>query len=176
MTRFSRAATVAAALFAMTSPALAHVELVNDKAPADSSYKAVLMVGHGCAGSPTTELRVQIPEGLILVKPMPKPGWKIAITMQKLAHPIDMEGHQITETVREIEWSGGSLPDNFYDEFVFVGRLPNKPGSVLYLPTVQRCAKGVNRWIDIPAAGQKADDLKGPAPSLTLGPKAAGGE
>jgi uncharacterized protein YcnI len=176
MTRFSCAATVAAASFTMTSPAFAHVELANDKAPAGSAYKAVLMVPHGCAGSATIDLRVQIPDGVIAVKPMPKPGWRITTVVTKLSQPIEVEGDKITEGVREIEWSGGSLPDNFYDEFVFVAQLPNRPGAMLYFPTVQRCAKGVNRWIDIPAGGQNAEDLKGPAPSLTLGPKTAGNE
>ena len=67
-------------------------------------------------------------------------------------------------------------PDSFYDEFIFVAQLPDKPGAVLYFPAIQRCAKGITRWIDIPAQGQSSEDLKEPAPALTLGPKAAGGD
>ena len=86
------------------------------------------------------------------------------------------EGTTITEDVREIDWSGGNLPDGFYDEFVFVASLPDQPGAVLHFPVIQECAKGTVRWIDIPAAGQTEDDVKAPAPALTLGPKRAGGD
>jgi periplasmic copper chaperone A len=176
MSRASLTAIAAVAFFATIPPVFAHVELETSKAAAGGAYKAVLMVPHGCAGSTTIGLRVQIPDGVIAVKPMPKPGWKIATVTQKLAPPIEVEGDKITQSVREIDWSGGNLPDSFYDEFVFVAQLPDKPGTVLYFPAVQRCAKGVTRWIDIPAQGQSSEDLKEPAPALTLGPKAAGGD
>ena len=174
MSRLLSAASLAATLLAAT-PAFAHVELQADKAPAGSSYKAVLMVPHGCAGSPTTGLRVQIPDGVIEIKAMAKPGWKIAIKTAKLGQPVEFEGEKVTEAVKEIEWSGGNLPDSFYDEFAFVATLPDKPGTIIYFPTMQICAKGEKRWIEIPTQGQSSEDLKAPAPSFTLGPKEAGG-
>lgn len=173
MSRITCVASLAATLLA-ASPALAHVELQIDKAPAGSLYKAVLMVPHGCAGSPTTEIKVQIPDVVIGTKPMAKPGWQITIKTANLATPVDLEGQTITEAVKEIDWSGGSLPDNFYDEFAFVTELPDKPGAVIYFPTVQVCAQGETRWIEVPSQGERPDDLKAPAPSLTLGPKETG--
>jgi uncharacterized protein YcnI len=175
MRRILLAAAVSAAA-ATATPAFAHVELEADRAPAGSTYKAVLMVPHGCAGSATVALRVQIPEGVVGSKPMPKPGWKVTTVVKKLAQPIEREGTTITEDVREIAWSGGNLPDSFYDEFVFVAALPNEPGKVLHFPVIQECAKGTVRWIDVPAEGQSEDDVKAPAPALTLGPKQAGGD
>jgi uncharacterized protein YcnI len=176
MRRFLSAGSLAAILFA-AGPALAHVELQTDKAPAAGSYKAVLMVPHGCAGSPTIALKVQIPDGVIGVKPMAKPGWKITIKSAKLTQPLDIEGDKITEAVKEIDWTGGTLPDDFYDEFAFIAaKLPDTPGAVIYFPTVQICAKGETHWIEIPAQGQSGDDLAHPAPSLTLGPKGSGGD
>jgi periplasmic copper chaperone A len=175
MTRFLPAAAVAAWL-ASSAPALAHVELQADKAPAGSSYKAVLMVPHGCGGAATTGLRVKIPDGVIGVKPMPKPGWRIATKSAKLAQPIEMEGMKLTESVTEIDWTGGNLPDNFYDEFAFLVSLPDRPGEVLYFPVIQECTRGQTRWIEIPAQGHSSEDLKTPAPSLTLGPKQPGSD
>ena len=81
------AATLGAAALSAT-PARAHVELETDQAPAGSSYKAVLMVPHGCAGSPTVALRVQIPDGVVGAKPMPKPGWTVTTVVGKLANPV----------------------------------------------------------------------------------------
>jgi len=180
MSRIPCAAAVAASLLlalpAFALPALAHVELALDEAPAGSSYRAVLMVPHGCAGAATTGLRVLIPEGVLGTKPMAKPGWKVAVRRGKLDQPIELEGETITEAVQEIDWSGGSVPDALYDEFVFVAMLPDKPGAVLYFPTIQLCAQGETRWIEIPASGQSSEDLKHPAPSLTLGPKLPGGD
>jgi periplasmic copper chaperone A len=175
MSRTLSAANVAAILLA-ASPALAHVELETDMAPAASHYKAVLMVPHGCAGAATVGLRVKIPEGVIKAKPMPKPGWKVETVVEKLAEPVDYYGTKLTEDVREIRWSGGNLPDAFYDEFVFVAKLPDKPNSVVYFPAIQECAQGETRWIEIPTAGQSSEDLPHPAPALKLGPKGAGGD
>ena len=130
MSRHLSTAAAAAVLLA-AMPAMAHVELQADKAPAGSSYKAVLMVPHGCAGSPTVALRVQIPDGLVGTKPMAKPGWKVSVKAAKLAQPVEIEGETITQAVKEIDWSGGSLPDSLYDEFAFVTNLPDKPGTTL---------------------------------------------
>lgn len=45
-----------------TLPALAHVTLEAPEAAVGGGYKAVFKVPHGCAGSPTVKLRVQVPE------------------------------------------------------------------------------------------------------------------
>ncbi|MGH6943747.1 MAG: YcnI family protein [Geminicoccaceae bacterium] len=157
------------ALLAAWHLATAHVTLETQKASPNSSYKAVLRVGHGCDGKPTTAIRVQIPEGVIAVKPMPKPGWQLDVVKDKYERPYDYYGNELTEGVKEIDWSGGELPDEFYDEFVFVGRLTGfAPGTMLYFPTVQECAGGVHRWIEIPVSGQDPDELGEPAPGLKI--------
>ncbi len=50
-----------------------HVTLEKREAPVGSYYKAVFAVPHGCAGSATVKLRVQIPKALIGIKPMRSP-------------------------------------------------------------------------------------------------------
>jgi len=161
-----------AALAVVATAAYAHVTLEQQQAVAGSTYKAVLRVPHGCEGSPTVRLRVQVPDGMVNVKPQPKPGWELSTVRGKLATPVSGDhGAQITEGVREIVWSGGRLLDEHYDEFAFRGALPNKPGAVVHVPVVQECEKGVERWIEIPAAGQNPGSLKFPAPSLRLTPR-----
>lgn len=162
-------ALVGSALLLTPQLVAAHVTLESKEAPPGSSYKAVLRVGHGCEGNPTTVMRVQIPDGVIAVKPMPKPGWELETVKDKYDRPYDYYGSELTEGVRQIEWSGGRLRDDFYDEFVFVARLSDfEPGTVLHFPTVQECAGAVHRWIEIPAAGQDPDELEEPAPQLTI--------
>jgi uncharacterized protein YcnI len=166
---FSRAAAVATLALLLSPSASAHVTLETQQAAAGSTYKAVLRVGHGCGTSPTTAIRVRIPDGMIAVKPMPKPGWELTTKIAPYAQPIKYYETTLTEGVTEIAWTGGSLPDAWYDEFVFRGRLPDAaPGTTIWFPIVQECADGANRWIEIPAQGRSADDYDYPAAALEI--------
>ncbi len=168
-TSCGRAAALAVLAFLLSPAASAHVTLETPKAPTGSTYKAVLRVGHGCGSSPTTAIRVRIPEGMIAVKPMPKPGWNLATKVEPYARPVKYFESTLTEGVTEIAWTGGSLPDAWYDEFVFRGRLPDAaPGTMVWFPVVQECAEGVSRWIEIPAAGKTADDYEHPAAAVEI--------
>ena len=167
-----KAFTAIAATLAVLSAgaACAHPSLERQEATVGAPYKAVVRVPHGCDGSPTVRVRVQIPEGVIGVKPMPKPGWTIETTRGAYAeaHPY-YHGAVLKEGVREIVWSG-RLADDYYDEFVFVGfmakTLPG--GGRLHFPTFQECEQGRQAWADIPAAGQSSHDVKHPAPAVRL--------
>jgi uncharacterized protein YcnI/copper(I)-binding protein len=153
----------------LATAAAAHVTLEVAQANPSSTYKAVLRVGHGCDGQPTIRLRIQIPEGVVAVKPMPKPGWTLDLVKGPYATSYTVFGEALNEGVKEIVWSG-SLPDEFYDEFVFQARITEafKPGSTVYFPTTQECASTVERWVEIPADGQDTHALKSPAPGLRI--------
>lgn len=168
--KLALAAAIAAgtALSALTA-AHAHVTANPNEAPADSYFRTALRVGHGCTGSPTIAVRVKIPDGVLAAKPQVKPGWTIEIKMRKLDKPVDAgHGRMISEAVDEIAWRGGKLPDAYFDEFGLSLRLPAKAGETLYFPVVQECEQGVHRWIEIPASGQKWEDLREPAPFIRL--------
>jgi uncharacterized protein YcnI len=170
------ASAIVAAILA-TSAASAHVTLEIREAPIGSSYKAVLRVPHGCNGSTTTAIRVRVPDGFIGVKPMPKPGWTLNIVVGKYSKPFRLRGATVTEGATEVSWSGGKLPDAFYDEFVLTGTIADalEPGKTIYFKVVQECEKGVHRWIEIPSgdAHEKAGHTEDsePAPALKLLPK-----
>ncbi|NTA84518.1 DUF1775 domain-containing protein [Agrobacterium tumefaciens] len=165
--------SLAAMMLATVSaiPVMAHITLETPTAKIGSSYKAVLRVGHGCEGKATTAIRVRLPEGVISVKPMPKPGWKIEKTQGEYAKAYDYYGQEKTSGVRELTWSGGPLGDDEYDEFVFRAYVTNafKAGQTVAFPIVQECVDGATtRWIEIPALGKVADDYEHPAPVLTI--------
>jgi uncharacterized protein YcnI len=174
MTKKSSGLAVAAVLLTTWS-ADAHVTLDGRPAAVGTWYKAVFAVPHGCAGSATVKIRVQIPEGVIAVKPMPKPGWNVETIKGKYAADYDLYGTKLSEGVKEVVWSGGRLADDNYDEFVLSTFLTGalKPNTTLYFPVVQECEQGVSRWIDIPADGNAAHghDSKSPAPGVKLMPK-----
>jgi uncharacterized protein YcnI len=166
--------TCAAALFLTTGTALAHVTLETGEAAVGSTYKAVLRVPHGCEGKATTAVRVKLPEGFIAAKPMPKTGWELKMVNGKYAKSYELWGEKVTEGVQEVDWSGGNLPDAYYDEFVLRGTFAGDlaAGETAYFPVVQECEGGaVERWIQIPQAGQSEDDLETPAPGVKLLPK-----
>jgi len=170
MSKTRHSLVCAAVATLMASSASAHVTLENRQAAIGAGYKAVFAVPHGCAGSATTKIRVQIPEGVIAVKPMPKAGWNVEVIKGKYAAEYDYHGTKFSEGVKEVVWSGGKLPDDYYDEFVISTFLTGvlKPDTVLYFPTVQECEQGVSRWIEIPEGDHAAHESKWPAPGVKL--------
>lgn len=166
----------AAAWLALPSLAHAHATLETREAPAGSTYKAVLRVPHGCEGAATRTVRIAIPEGVIAVKPMPKAGWTLSTVKGDYARSYDYHGTPTASGVKEIVWSEGNLPDEFYDEFVFRAYLTDLPaGQVLAFPAVQECDGGEVAWTEIPAAGQDPHSLAHPAPTVTVVAASRGG-
>jgi periplasmic copper chaperone A len=171
MTFSSKIAVLATASFAAlaASPATAHVGLEKPVTERGKSYKAVLKVPHGCEGSATHTVRVDIPEGFIGVKPMPKAGWTIKTQRGAYARSYGYYHGPLAEGVKQIEWSGGSLPDAYYDEFVAAGYVAKElEADALYFKVVQLCDKGELNWVDIPAKGVDAHDLAAPAAVLKI--------
>jgi uncharacterized protein YcnI len=156
--------------FAATG-ASAHVTLETQEAKAGSGYKAVFRVPHGCEGAATIKFTVKIPEGYFSVKPMPHAGWTIETVKGKYAKAYDNHGAKVEEGLVEVSWSGGNLPDAYYDEFVVRGTLAaDLPAGKIYFQAVQECEGGkAERWIEIPEAGKP--EPEGPAPGLNIIPK-----
>ena len=159
--------------------ALAHVGLERPETERGKSYKAVIKVPHGCEGSATHTVRVEIPEGFIGVKPMPKAGWTIKTQRGDYARSYGYFHGPLKEGVKVIEWSGGSLPDDYYDEFAAAGYVAKElKADALYFKVVQVCDKGELKWVDIPYKGVDPHDLAAPAAVLRIAggdaPKAEG--
>jgi len=148
-----RLACTAVALSVSVQAARAQIVLSQPSFEAGQNYAAFFRVEHGCDGSPTLALRVEIPQGVIVLQTPDKPGWRL-------------ETRRVKETLTEITWNG-RLDAKTPDQFGLFLKLPAKTGPV-YFPTVQQCEKGETRWTDIPAAGQAWRDVPHPAPMLQL--------
>ncbi|BCL76872.1 nuclear export factor GLE1 [Jeongeupia sp. HS-3] len=166
--------SLALALVLLAGSAGAHVALLQKYSPADSYYKAVFQVGHGCSGAATTAISVLLPDGMRMAKPMPKPGWKLDIRSGKLARPFESDGKLVRDGVLEVRWLGGALPDAQFDEFSLLLKLPPEQGK-RYFKVVQQCGKEKIEWTEIPAEGQDSADLAHPAPVLEMAPAAGSG-
>lgn len=157
MTTFStKAALAALCTLAFTGLAQAHATLQQGEAKAGATYRGVLRVPHGCEGTATLKVRVRIPEGIYSVKPMPKAGWELSTVKAAYAKTYQDHGTPVAEGVKEIVWSG-KLPDDNYDEFIFIGTISKdlQDGTKLYFPTVQECEKGTANWTDIPTGSER---------------------
>ncbi len=151
------------------TPSFAHATLEVTKAPANSYYKATIRIGHGCEHEPTNTVTVTMPEGFISAKPMPKTGWKVETVKAKFAKSYELHGKKSDHGVTQIRWTGGSLDNNHYDEFVLRGRITDfEAGARISFPIVQTCANGEARWDQIVKEGQDPHDVKSPAPFVTI--------
>ena len=165
-----------AALCVCSASVHAHIVLAEPKGVAGSYHKATLRVGHGCNGAATTALAVQVPAGFQGAKPQPKAGWTITTRKAQLAKPYSSHGKTVAEDVVELRWSAASkeaaLPDEQFDDFAFMGRLPDQPGPV-WVKVLQICDSGQNDWSEIPAQGTSTKGLKLPAALLEVQPAPA---
>ena len=142
-----------AASMVLALPAVAHVEPSPEEVPAGGFSSIAFRVEHGCDGSPTVGVAIEIPEGVSDVVPRAKAGWTI------------------TQTDTTVTWAG-SLDAHQWDDFELSAQMPGTEGETIYFPVVQTCEQGEIAWIQIPAEGEEEPET--PAPGVTL--TAAGGD
>ncbi|MDX2288417.1 MAG: YcnI family protein [Hyphomicrobiaceae bacterium] len=165
--RFSALLVFAATL--QVAPAGAHVT-VEPKSALPGPIKMTFRVPHGCQGSRTTALQVAIPEGIIGVKPAPKPGWSVSMARGSHARAYDyFHGRTESEGVKEVVWSGGDLADEYFDEFALIGFVTDaySPGDRVIFKVSQICKEGRLDWVEIPDAARGTHSAY-PAPVMTI--------
>lgn len=170
MTRPMFALGVAVATLALAAGAQAHVTVEPAEGPSDGYATLEFSVPHGCEESPTTQLRVQIPENVPQVTPEVHPGWSLEVK-EGPKEEVELHGETVTEGVSEVIWTatGDPLPPHFLDRFAMSVKLPAADeGEVVNFPAIQKCEQGETRWIQIPAEGESAEELDEPAPAVTL--------
>jgi uncharacterized protein YcnI len=159
----------AAAVLLLAVPALAHITITPDSAPAGSAAVLTFHIPNEEAHADTTTVDMQIPTdhpiAQLLVKPVP--GWKISVRAITLRKPIVTDDGEFTQAVSEVIWSGGRiLPGQFQDFTVSADPLPAGVSQVAF-KAIQTYSNGdVVRWIDLSQPGQPSPDH--PAPVLAL--------
>lgn len=131
--------------------AFAHVVLTEPVAPPGARYVGQFKVGHGCSGSPTVTLRIEIPAGVSAVSPQDQPGWTVSTERDGAA-------------VKAVVWKNGSLAADKAITFSIAMTLPAQEGPLLF-PARQTCQSGEEYWSQAPLPAGKA---KRPAPLLTV--------
>lgn len=95
--------------------AWAHVRVVPEDVPADS-YEVLTVRVPTERDIPTTEVRVEVPEGFDVSRVEPVPGW-------------DYELEEEAGVVRGITWSGGEIGATEFQQFDVQGKTPAEPGE-----------------------------------------------
>ena len=150
MIKLKLLATIAFAglAFAPMTAAEAHIIIEDMEGKAGYNDMLTLIIPHGCGLSPTTEVRMKMPDGIKFAVPYKGDGWDVEITKRQTDKPVMGEGGAMTEVVDELIWKGNSLPSEELGLFKFMAGLPNTPGKVLYFKTIQTCEDGEERWVD----------------------------
>ncbi len=138
---------MAAAPLVVPAAVPGHVEPQISEAPAGARTTFAFLVEHGCDGSPTTQVSIQVPDGAFDVVPVAPVGWTAAVE--------EVEPKVVTFT-------GGPLADDAQESFGMELVTPNRPGEDVYFPTVQTCEAGEIGWIDT------TDGAEEPAPRIRL--------
>ena len=167
-----------AVVLGVAAPASAHVTISASTTAAGAFTVLTMSVPHGCDGSATTEIVIQIPEEINAVTPTRNPLWEVDKEVEQLDPPVtDAHGNEITERVATVTYTARSpLPDGYRDAFELSVQLPESEGTTLLFPTIQTCEQGESAWIEVPEDGQDAEELELPAPSVTITAAAEGDE
>ena len=108
-------------------------------------------IEHGCDGSPTTDLKFEIPEGVAGVAPVDKDGWTATVAGNT------------------VEFKGGPLGADQEDHFDITLTAPAQAGDI-HFPIIQTCEQGELAWIEIPAEGAAEPEHPAPTLKITEGP------
>ncbi|RUR03403.1 YcnI family protein [Labedella endophytica] len=147
-----------ALVFAAPLAASAHVGVTPDTTAAGSYANLTFAVPHGCDGSPTTEIRITIPESVITVTPTVNPNWDVT----KVASETDPD-----YTAEVVYTAKTPLADGLRDTFTLSVPLPaGEAGDVVEFPVLQTCEVGSTEWNEETVAGE--DEPEHPAPAVVL--------
>ncbi|MCS3842243.1 YcnI family protein [Microbacterium sp. AK031] len=162
MSRITRRGALIAALaaglvFAAPTAAQAHVGVSPDAIEPGGSAVLTFSFTHGCEDSPTTALRVTMPEGLTSVSPTVDGNWDIA---------VERADNGLVSAVTYTAVS--PIPSDLRGAASMAVRLGEDAPDSLAFPVKQTCESGVNEWVEIAEDGADPHDLDSPAPVVAI--------
>lgn len=152
------AAVAAGLVLAAPGAAQAHVGVSPDAIEPEGSAVLSFSFTHGCENSPTTALRITMPEGLTSVSPTADSMWDIAVERADNGLVSAVTYTATTPVAHDLRGAATmavSLGEETPDTLVF--------------PVEQQCETGTNEWVQIAEDGQDPHDLDSPAPVVTVG-------
>lgn len=151
------AALAGAFVLAVPAVASAHVGVSPDRIPAGESTLLTFSFSHGCEESPTTALRVTIPEGIGGAWPTFDSDWSAEI--EKTA----------SGTVSAVTFTAVKPVPKGLRGMVGLTVITDKyAADQLVFPVEQRCVTGTNEWTQVAKDGKYPHSLDAPAPIVSL--------
>lgn len=152
-------ALAAALVVAAPLAASAHVHVTPEAASASASTRLSFSFSHGCDGSPTTALVVNIPDGVDGATPVVDGAWTIS-------REIGDDGVATQVTYTAVTPVEDGLSAAVALDVIFATSAAN---TYVAFPVVQQCETGQTDWIEVAEDGQSTDDLEAPAPVVAVG-------
>jgi periplasmic copper chaperone A len=137
--------------FVTSGIASAHVDPDPIAVQAGTTATVNFNVEHGCDGSPTNDMKFQIPAGVAGVAAVEKAGWTATVSGDTL------------------EFNGGPLAADKQDSFGITFTAPTQPGDIRF-PVIQTCEQGNIAWIEVAAEGAPEPENPAPTIKVTAGP------
>lgn len=159
------AAVLGGAVLALAVPlmASAHVGVSPDEIAAGDHGVLTFSFSHGCDASPTTALRITMPEGLASVAPTMDGDWTIDVERGD-----DGLVSAVTYTALE------PVPTDLRGAVSMSVGLDEDTPSSLVFPVVQECVDGSTEWTQLAEKGEDPHSLDAPAPVVTVTAAASG--
>jgi len=159
-------AVLGGAVLALAVPGMAsaHVGVSPDEIVAGDHGVLTFSFSHGCENSPTTALRITMPEGLASVAPTMDGDWTIDVERGDDGLVSAVTYTALTPVPTDLR---GAVS-------MSVGLDENTPDSLAF-PVVQQCVEGATEWTQLAENGEDPHSLDSPAPVVTVTEAGAGG-
>ena len=159
-------------MFALATPtaAQAHVGLTPTSTAAGSTSVLTFSFTHGCDGSPTTRMTIDIPENVTVAYPTLNPNWTVEAVPAVVEEPsVDASGDSVSERIGQIVYTAKSpIPDGVRDTLEVQVRLPeDAAGDSLTFPVLQSCEEGENNWNEVTEEGEEEPEFAAPFIAVT---------
>lgn len=140
-------ATAVTVALCIAGPASAHIHTDPEEVKAGTSNAVGFVIEHGCDGSPTTKVDLQLPDGVTAISADDQAGFTAAV-----------DGQVVT-------FDGGTLPDGTEQAFTVTFTAPTEAGTI-DIPLIQTCEEGSTDWIEPEVEGEPEPEH--PAPQLAI--------
>lgn len=157
---------IGGAVLALAVPAMAsaHVSVSPDELIAGDHGVLTFSFAHGCENSPTTSLKVTMPDGLASVAPTMDSDWTIDIERGDDGLVSAVTYTALTPVPNDLR---GAVS-------MSVGLDESTPDSLAF-PVIQTCVEGSTEWTQLAAEGEDPHSLDAPAPVVEVVDAVSGG-
>jgi uncharacterized protein YcnI len=129
-------------MLAVSAPAWAHVVVSPEQVKA-GDYETLTVSVPTETEVPTTEVRVEVPDGFTLSGVQPVPGWE---------HAFEEDGGVVTA----VTWSGGEIGPREFQQFLVQAQAPEEPGKYSWRAIQTYRDGSVVEWTGPPDAEEPA--------------------